>query len=90
VHHRDVAGGLAVGDGLPVDGVDVAVPVGLDRQPPRLPELVEVFGRDELVSGRDPGFTLRTYTRLMPSSEDRMRQAVDDVWSMDRSALDVP
>jgi site-specific recombinase XerD len=25
----------------------------------------------------DPGFTLRTYTHVMPSSEDRMRGAVD-------------
>ena len=25
---------------------------------------------------RDPGFTLRTYTHLMPSSEDRVRQAI--------------
>ena len=25
----------------------------------------------------DPGFTLRTYTHVMPSSEDRMRHAVD-------------
>jgi integrase len=25
----------------------------------------------------DPGFTLRTYTHLMPSSEARARQAVD-------------
>ena len=24
-----------------------------------------------------PGFTLRTYTHVMPSSEDRMRHAVD-------------
>ncbi|SFK49011.1 Phage integrase family protein [Streptosporangium canum] len=38
----------------------------------------------------DPGFTLRTYTHLMPSSEDRMRQVIEDVWAMGRSALDVP
>ncbi|GGL39661.1 tyrosine-type recombinase/integrase [Planomonospora parontospora] len=44
----------------------------------------------EFLGHADPGFTLRTYTHLMPSSEDRMRQAVDDVWSMNRSALDVP
>lgn len=25
----------------------------------------------------DPGFTLRTYTHLMPSSEDRARAAID-------------
>jgi integrase len=27
----------------------------------------------------DPGFTLRTYTHMMPTSEDRARRAVDDV-----------
>ncbi|WP_344749068.1 hypothetical protein [Streptosporangium vulgare] len=27
-----------------------------------------------------PGFTLRTYTHLMPSSEDRMRKAIDGAW----------
>ncbi|WP_049558122.1 tyrosine-type recombinase/integrase [Nonomuraea sp. SBT364] len=36
----------------------------------------------------DPGFTLRTYTHLMPSSEDRTRKAVDHV--LQQSALDVP
>ena len=29
----------------------------------------------------DPGFTLRTYTHLMPSSETRTRAAVDAVWA---------
>ena len=29
----------------------------------------------------DPGFTLRTYVHLMPSSDDRMRQAVDAVFA---------
>ncbi|MET8048789.1 tyrosine-type recombinase/integrase [Streptosporangium sp. NPDC005286] len=38
----------------------------------------------------DPGFTLRTYTHLMPSSEDRMRQVIEDVWATGQSALDVP
>ncbi|WP_256106823.1 tyrosine-type recombinase/integrase [Streptomyces sp. ODS05-4] len=28
----------------------------------------------------DPGFTLRTYTHLMPTSESRTRRAVDDVY----------
>jgi integrase len=32
----------------------------------------------------DPGFTLRTYTHLMPSSEDRTRQAVDAAFSSSR------
>ncbi|BCJ29605.1 tyrosine-type recombinase/integrase [Actinocatenispora sera] len=27
----------------------------------------------------DPGFTLRVYTHLMPSSEDRARRAIDSV-----------
>ncbi|WP_328612842.1 tyrosine-type recombinase/integrase [Amycolatopsis sp. NBC_00355] len=27
----------------------------------------------------DPGFTLRTYAHLMPSSKDRTRRAVDNV-----------
>jgi integrase len=38
----------------------------------------------------DPGFTLRTYTHLMPSSEERMRQVIEDVWATGQSALDVP
>jgi hypothetical protein len=29
----------------------------------------------------DPGFTLRTYVHLMPSADDRMRQAVDAVFA---------
>lgn len=28
----------------------------------------------------DPGFTLRTYTHLMPSSEGRTRKAVDSLY----------
>ncbi|MFD8813851.1 hypothetical protein ACFV23_20735 [Streptomyces sp. NPDC059627] len=28
----------------------------------------------------DPGFTLRTYTHLMPSSEGRIRKAVDELY----------
>jgi hypothetical protein len=31
----------------------------------------------EYLGHSDPGFTLRTYTHLMPSSEQRTRQAVD-------------
>ena len=27
----------------------------------------------------DPGFTLRTYTHLMPQAEDEAKRAVDDV-----------
>jgi len=33
----------------------------------------------------DPGFTLRTYTHLMPSSESRTRNAVNDVYAARRS-----
>jgi hypothetical protein len=29
----------------------------------------------------DPGFTLRTYVHLMPSTDDRMRKAVDAVFA---------
>ncbi|WP_243710344.1 hypothetical protein [Micromonospora sp. KC213] len=28
----------------------------------------------------DPGFTLRVYTHLMPASEDRTRNAIDDLF----------
>jgi len=39
----------------------------------------------------DPGFTLRTYTHLMPSAADRGRQALAAFWSGGAaSALDVP
>jgi integrase len=31
----------------------------------------------EYLGHRDPGFTLRTYTHLLPTSEHRTRQAVD-------------
>lgn len=33
----------------------------------------------EYLGHADPGFTLRTYTHLMPSSEDRTRRAIDQV-----------
>ena len=32
----------------------------------------------EYLGHSDPGFTLRTYTHLMPSSEDRARKAIDE------------
>ncbi|MBT2382105.1 tyrosine recombinase XerC [Streptomyces sp. ISL-11] len=38
----------------------------------------------------DPGFTLRTYTHLMPSSEGRTRKAVDSVYEAADSAPDGP
>lgn len=31
----------------------------------------------EYLGHADPGFTLRTYTHLMPSTEDKARTAVD-------------
>jgi integrase len=34
----------------------------------------------EYLGHHDPGFTLRTYTHLMPSSETRTRAAVDRVF----------
>ncbi|MFC9500222.1 hypothetical protein [Streptomyces sp. NPDC056982] len=34
----------------------------------------------EYLGHRDPSFTLRTYTRLMPNSEARTRAAVDRVF----------
>ncbi|MGY4913696.1 tyrosine-type recombinase/integrase [Streptomyces sp. 900116325] len=35
----------------------------------------------EYLGHHDPGFTLRTYTHLMPASETRTRAAVDTVWA---------
>jgi hypothetical protein len=45
----------------------------------RRPALADYLGHS------DPGFTLRTYTHLMPSSEDRTRQAVDAAFSSSRA-----
>jgi integrase len=39
-------------------------------------ELAEYLGRS------DPGFTLRTYTHLVPSSYERARLAIDSVFSL--------
>ena len=36
----------------------------------------------------DPGFTLRTYTHLMPSSEDRTRRAIDKAFGYEPQADD--
>ena len=38
----------------------------------------------EYLGHADPGFTLRTYTHLMPSSEDRARTAVDRAFAGSR------
>ncbi|MEW2145068.1 hypothetical protein AB0869_19870 [Micromonospora vinacea] len=38
----------------------------------------------------DPGFTLRTYTRLLPTSDDRTRRAIDTAFGEDQAAKDGP
>lgn len=35
----------------------------------------------EYLGHADPGFTLRTYTHLMPSSAERTRKAIDAVFA---------
>jgi integrase len=35
----------------------------------------------EYLGHSDPGFTLRTYTHLLPSSETRTRRAIDDAFT---------
>jgi integrase len=40
----------------------------------------------EYLGHADAGFTLRTYTHLMPSSDERTRRAIDGVFSRDREA----
>jgi hypothetical protein len=35
----------------------------------------------EYLGHSDPGFTLRTYTHLLPSSETRTRKAIDDAFT---------
>ena len=37
----------------------------------------------------DPGFTLRVYTHLMPSSADRTRKAIDVVFDPETAAADL-
>ncbi|MFD5219692.1 tyrosine-type recombinase/integrase [Streptomyces tendae] len=44
----------------------------------------------EYLGHHDPGFTLRTYTHLMPSSGTRARAAVDRVFSDEEPAADGP
>jgi integrase len=44
----------------------------------------------EYLGHHDPGFTLRTYTHLMPSSETRTRAAVDRVFEDEEPADDGP
>lgn len=42
---------------------------------------VDVRALAEYLGHTDPGFTLRVYCHLMPSSEDRTRRAVDSAFS---------
>ncbi|GGV16892.1 hypothetical protein GCM10010182_42310 [Actinomadura cremea] len=53
---------------------------------------VDVRALAEFLGHTDPGFTLRTYTHLMPSSQEKMHNAIDGAWSefSGASALDVP
>jgi len=44
----------------------------------------------EYLGHADPGFTLRTYTHLMPSSHERTRKAVDDAFGCYISATSDP
>ncbi|MGJ5753095.1 phage integrase family protein [Streptomyces puniciscabiei] len=44
----------------------------------------------EYLGHHDPGFTLRTYTHLMPSSGSRTRAAVDRVFADDEPTVDGP
>ena len=45
---------------------------------------VSIKALAEYLGHADPGFTLRTYTHLMPSSEDRARTAVDRAFATGR------
>jgi len=40
---------------------------------------VDIRALADYLGHHDPGFTLRTYVHLMPSSDDRARSAVDAV-----------
>ncbi|QHY98421.1 Putative prophage phiRv2 integrase [Streptomyces sp. S4.7] len=44
----------------------------------------------EYLGHHDPGFTLRTYTHLMPASETRTKAAVDHVFKQEGTAADGP
>ena len=55
---------------------------------------VSIKALAEYLGHADAGFTLRTYTHMMPASEDRMRKAVDRALAATADgfsrALDVP
>ena len=42
----------------------------------------------EYLGHADPGFTLRTYTHLMPSSAERTRKAIDAVFASRKGSAD--
>lgn len=44
---------------------------------------VDVRALSEYLGHHDPGFTLRTYTHLMPAAHDRMRDAIDTASAQD-------
>ena len=44
----------------------------------------------EYLGHSDPGFTLRVYTHLMPSSDERTRNAVDEAFACYMSATSAP
>lgn len=44
----------------------------------------------EYLGHHDPGFTLRTYTHLMPASETRTKAAVDHVFKQEETTADGP
>ncbi|MEX0659461.1 MAG: hypothetical protein WD080_10040, partial [Egibacteraceae bacterium] len=46
-----------------------------------LEEGVNIRALADYLGHADPGFTLRTYTHLMPASADRARQAIDAAFS---------
>ena len=44
----------------------------------------------EYLGHADPGFTLRTYTHLMPQAEDKAKRAVDDAFDrLESLSIDV-
>jgi integrase len=55
-----------------------------------LEEGVSIKALAEYLGHADPGFTLRTYTHLMPSSEDRARAAVDRAFAVAPSGALAP
>lgn len=64
------------------DRYKIAVPLGAGsgmRQGELFGFAVDAIDREEMML-RDAGFTLRTYTHLMPSSAERTRRAIDGEW----------